>query len=60
MSGKKSFEPKYFLEGPLNAAKTLRENNIPFEVIGSKNIRGEKSRRDDPLACGKYPRGGNG
>lgn len=38
----KSFEPKYFLEGPLNAAKTLRENNIPFEVIGSKNIRGEK------------------
>ena len=39
----KSFEPKYFLEGPLNAAKTLRENNIPFEVIGSKNIRDEKA-----------------
>ena len=37
----KSFEPKYFLEGPLNAAKTLRENNIPFEVIGSK-ISGKK------------------
>lgn len=39
----KSFTPKYYLESPLSVASVLRENNIPFEVIGTKNIRNEEA-----------------
>lgn len=35
----KKIAPKYYLEAPVAAASILRENNIPFEVIGTKNIR---------------------
>ncbi|MDO5573562.1 MAG: alpha-L-fucosidase [bacterium] len=38
---KKNFQPKYYLEGPIGAASILRENNIPFDVIGSKKIQSE-------------------
>ena len=40
---KKSFEPKYYLDAPISAASILRENNVPFEVIGTKNIRKDKA-----------------
>lgn len=35
---------KYYKEAPLAAARIMRENNIPFEVIGEKNIRKETAR----------------
>ena len=40
----KSFEPKYYLDAPVAAASVMRENNIPFEVIGTKNIRSETAQ----------------
>ena len=36
----KSFSPKYYVESPTHMAGILRENNIPFEVIGSRNLKG--------------------
>ena len=39
----KTFEPKYYLDAPVATASVLRENNIPFEVIGTKNIENEKA-----------------
>lgn len=35
----KSFEPSVYMQAPVGMAAILRENNIPFEVLGSKNIR---------------------
>ncbi len=35
----KSFAPKYYVEGPTHMAGILRENNIPFEVLGSRNLK---------------------
>lgn len=40
----KTFEPKFYLEAPVAAASVLRENNIPFEVIGSKNIASDSAK----------------
>lgn len=40
----KSFKPKYYLEAPVACASVLRESNIPFDIIGTKNIREDKSR----------------
>ncbi|MBD5493594.1 MAG: family 10 glycosylhydrolase [Lachnospiraceae bacterium] len=40
----KVFWPKYYTESPIAAASILRENNVPFEVIGTKNIRNEKAK----------------
>jgi len=37
----KKIHPDLYMEGPVAAASILRENNIPFEVIGTKNIAGE-------------------
>ena len=34
----KSFHPDYYMDAPVSAASVLRENNVPFEVIGTKNI----------------------
>lgn len=41
---KKSFEPKYYMESPVSAASVMRENNIPFEVIGTKNISSDNAK----------------
>ncbi|MDD3409416.1 MAG: hypothetical protein PHY12_01255, partial [Eubacteriales bacterium] len=35
----KSFEPSVYMDAPVGMASVLRENNIPFDVIGSKNLR---------------------
>lgn len=35
----KSFGPRYFMDAPVKLASILRENNIPFDVIGSKNLK---------------------
>lgn len=35
----KSFQRKIYQEAPVAASAILRSNNIPYEVIGSKNIR---------------------
>lgn len=35
----KSFSPKYYADCPIGMAGILRENNIPFEVIGSRNLK---------------------
>lgn len=35
----KSFSPKYYVESPTHMAGILRENNIPFEVLGSRNLK---------------------
>ncbi|MCM1049611.1 MAG: alpha-L-fucosidase [Clostridiales bacterium] len=40
----KVFWPKFYTESPVCAAAILRENNIPFEVIGTKNIRSERAK----------------
>ncbi|MCR5031320.1 MAG: family 10 glycosylhydrolase [Lachnospiraceae bacterium] len=40
----KTFQPAYYLEAPTAAAKILRENNILFEVIGTKNIASSKAK----------------
>jgi hypothetical protein len=40
----KTFSPKYYMECPLGAASVMRADNIPFEVIGTKNIRKEKAK----------------
>ena len=37
----KSFHPDYYMDAPVSAASVLRENNVPFEVIGTKNIAAE-------------------
>lgn len=36
---KKDFTPAYYMEAPLQMASILRESNIPFDVIGSKNLK---------------------
>ncbi len=40
----KSFQPAFYLEAPVAASSVLREYNVPFEVIGTKNIRQEKAK----------------
>ncbi len=40
----KSFADRYYMEAPVACASVLRENNIPYEVIGTKNIRDEKAK----------------
>lgn len=40
----KSFEPKYYMESPVSAASVMRESNIPFEVIGTKNIASDNAK----------------
>ncbi len=40
----KSFEPKFYIDAPIAAASIMRENNIPYEVIGTKNIKTEKAK----------------
>ena len=40
----KSFEPDYYMNAPLKMASILREDNIPFDVIGSKNLKDIKSK----------------
>lgn len=35
----KQIIPKYYMDAPVAAASILREANIPFEVVGTKNIR---------------------
>lgn len=37
----KIFWPGYYMQGPVAAASVLRENNVAFEVIGTKNIKNE-------------------
>lgn len=37
----KKIHPDYYMDGPVAAASILRESNIPFEVIGTKNIKKE-------------------
>ena len=37
----KKIHPDLYMEGPVAAASIMRENNIPFEVIGTKNIKNE-------------------
>lgn len=37
----KSFDRKIYMEAPVSATAILRNNNIPYEVIGSKNIKNE-------------------
>lgn len=39
----KTFQPRYYMEAPIKAASVLRESNIPFEVIGTKNIRDDEA-----------------
>ena len=39
----KIFWPGYYMEAPVAAASVLRENNVAFEVIGTKNIRNENA-----------------
>ena len=34
----KKIHPDLYLDGPVAAASIMRENNIPFEAIGTKNI----------------------
>ncbi len=35
----KVFWPDYYMQSPVAAASVLRENNVAFEVIGTKNIK---------------------
>ena len=37
--GPKSFDPTVYLDAPVSLASVLREQNIPFDVIGARNIR---------------------
>lgn len=39
----KIFWPGYYMGGPVAAASVLRENNVAFDVIGTKNIKDEKA-----------------
>lgn len=39
----KVFWPDYYMGGPVAAASVLRENNVAFDVIGTKNIKDEKA-----------------
>lgn len=39
----KVFWPGYYMEAPVAAASILRENNVAFEVIGTKNIKDEQA-----------------
>ncbi|MBQ8634441.1 MAG: family 10 glycosylhydrolase [Lachnospiraceae bacterium] len=39
----KIFWPGYYMGAPVAAASVLRENNVAFEVIGTKNIKDEKA-----------------
>ncbi len=40
----KSFGPRFFMEAPVKMASILREENVPFDVIGSKNIADYKGK----------------
>lgn len=37
----KDFHPDYYVDAPIAAASVLRENNVLFDVIGSKNLAAE-------------------
>ena len=37
--GPKNFDPTIYLDAPVSLASVLREQNIPFDVIGSRNLR---------------------
>lgn len=39
----KRFWPGFYMEAPVAAASVLRENNVAFEVIGTRNIRNESA-----------------
>lgn len=39
MVSKRTVWSRYYMEGPIASAKVLRENNIPYDVIASKNIK---------------------
>ncbi len=40
----KSFGPGYYQEAPVGMAQILRANNIPFTVVGSRNLSGLKTK----------------
>ena len=40
----KNFTPEYFMDAPVKMASILREHNIPFDVIGSKNLKDCKAK----------------
>lgn len=40
----KVFWPRFYSESPIACARVFRENNIPFEIIGTKNIDNEKAK----------------
>ena len=40
----KEIQPKYYMDAPVAAASVLRENNIGFEVIGTKNIAADSAK----------------
>ncbi len=40
----KTFSPAYYMKSPVAASSVLREYNVPFEVIGTKNIKDEKAK----------------
>ncbi len=56
----KTFDTKYYMEAPVATASILRENNLPFEVVGSRNLKNLKedvlvlshvaAMRDDEMA----------
>ena len=35
----KNFEPSVYMDAPVGLTSILRENNVPFDVLGTKNIR---------------------
>jgi len=40
----KNFSPDFYMDSPVKLASILRENNIPFDVIGSKNLKDVDSK----------------
>ncbi len=40
----KSFGSAFYMDAPVKMASILRENNIPFDVIGSKNLKDYKGK----------------
>ncbi|MCR4875545.1 MAG: alpha-L-fucosidase [Clostridiales bacterium] len=40
----KSFEPTVYMDAPVGLTSILRENNVPFDVLGAKNLRDYSGR----------------
>ena len=40
----KNWNPDIYMDAPVHLASILRENNIPFDVIGSKNLKACKAK----------------